>query len=186
MEKRIPVTVIDELSHTDRIMKALKASGINTAEITFRTECAAQAIALACEKHPDMCIGAGTVINAETCEKAIDAGAKFIVSPGLSEKVADVCRRRGTPYYPGCVTPGEIMAALDLGLTVLKFFPAGLYGGTKAIKTFAGVFPQVRFIPTGGINAANEAEYLALGNVVAVGGTYLVADALAAYGGNDE
>ena len=186
MERRIPVTIIGDLAAADRVMNALKASGIYTAEITFRTPCAAQAIALCCERHPDMEIGAGTVTDEKKCEAAIDAGAKFIVSPGLSEKVAALCRRRGVPYYPGCVTPTEIMAALDLGLDVVKFFPASLYGGTKAIKAFASVFPQVKFIPTGGVNAANEAEYLALENVAAVGGTYLVDDALEKYGGRDE
>ncbi len=185
MEKRIPVTVIKDLSETDRIMKALKASGIFTAEITFRTECAEQAIRSAVENHPDMCIGAGTVTDAETCRKAVAAGAAFIVSPGLSAAVAEVCLQCGVPYYPGCATPTEIMAALDLGLSTVKFFPADVYGGTKAVRSFMSVFPQVRFIPTGGVDAENEAGYLALPNVAAVGGTYLVADALRRYGGYD-
>ena len=181
MEKRIPVTVIKELSDTDPIMNALKYSGIFTSEITMRTDCALEAIAYAVKNHPDMCIGAGTVLNAEACEKAIDAGAKFIVSPGLSDKVANVCKKRGVPYHPGCATPTEIMAALDLGLDVLKFFPADIYGGAKAVKAFSSVFKNVKFIPTGGVNAENESEYLALDNVAAVGGTYLCADALRKY-----
>ncbi|MBP5207847.1 MAG: bifunctional 4-hydroxy-2-oxoglutarate aldolase/2-dehydro-3-deoxy-phosphogluconate aldolase [Clostridia bacterium] len=183
MEKRIPVTVIDDVSKTDKIMKALKAYGIFTAEITFRTDCAAEAISLSRRLHPDMCIGAGTVINAETCEAAIGAGAQFIVSPGFSAAVAAVCRERGITYYPGCATPTEIMTALDAGFSVLKFFPADVYGGEKALSAFRSVFPQVRFIPTGGVNAYNEARYLSLPNVAAVGGTYLVADALKNYGG---
>ncbi len=182
MEKRIPVTVIDDVGKTDKIMKALKAYGIFTAEITFRTGCAAEAIKLAKKNHPDMCIGAGTVINAETCEAAIVAGAQFIVSPGFSAAVAAICRERGIPYYPGCATPTEIMAALDAGYSVLKFFPADAYGGEKALSAFCSVFPQVKFIPTGGVNACNEARYLSLPNVAAVGGTYLVADALKNYG----
>ena len=181
MEKRIPVTVIKELSDTDTIMKALKYSGIYTSEITLRTDCALDAIAIAVKNHQDMCIGAGTVLNAEACEKAIEAGAKFIVSPGLSATVADVCKKHGIPYYPGCVTPSEIMAALQLGLDTLKFFPADVYGGAKAVKAFSSVFGGVKFIPTGGVNAENESEYLALDNVAAVGGTYLVADALKKY-----
>lgn len=185
MEKRIPVTVIRDLSETDMIMNALKASGIFTAEITFRTACAAEAIGLAVKNHPEMLIGAGTVVSAEQCEKALDAGASFIVSPGLSAGVARVCRERGAPYYPGCATPTEIIAALDLGLTVIKFFPADVYGGAAALKAFAAVFPQVSFIPTGGVTPYNEAEYLALGNVAAVGGTYLVKEALRKYGGHD-
>ncbi len=183
MEKRIPVVVIGDVKETDRICTALIASGINTAEITFRTACAADAIRYAVSAFPEMEIGAGTVINAEQCEKAIDAGAAFVVSPGLSADVARVCREAGIPYYPGCATPSEIMAALDLGLSVLKFFPADLYGGVKALKTFSSVFPGVRFIPTGGVSRENEAEFLSLKNVTAVGGTYLVKDALGAYGG---
>ena len=181
MEKRIPVTVIKELSDTDPIMNALKYSGIFTSEITMRTDCALEAIAYAVKNHPDMCIGAGTVLNAEACEKAIDAGAKFIVSPGLSAEVANVCKKRVIPYYPGCVTPTEIMSALQLGLDIIKFFPADVYGGVKAIKAFSSVFAGVKFIPTGGVNAENEGEYLSLSNVAAVGGTYLVADALKKY-----
>ena len=181
MEKRIPVTVIKELPDTDLIMKALKHSCIYTSEITLRTDCALDAIRLAKKNHSDMCIGAGTVLNAEACAKAIEAGAGFIVSPGLSADVADVCKQHNIPYYPGCVTPTEIMAALNLGLDVLKFFPADVYGGVKAIKAFSSVFQKVKFIPTGGVNAENESEYLALPNVAAVGGTYLVSDALKKY-----
>ena len=108
MEKFIPVVVIKELSETDKILTALKASGINTAEITFRTACAAEAIAYACEHYPDMSIGAGTVINATQCEAALAAGAQFIVSPGLSVAVAEICKAKNIPYYPGCVTKGGI------------------------------------------------------------------------------
>ncbi len=184
MEKRIPVTVIKNLSDTDKIMKALKAYGIFTSEITLRTDCALEAIKLAKKNHGDMCIGAGTVLDAKSCEAAIDAGAEFIVSPGLCFEVLNVCKDRGVPYYPGCATPTEITAAVNAGLNVLKFFPADIYGGVKAVKAFGSVFSSVKFIPTGGINAENESEYLALLNVAAVGGTYLVADALKKYGGN--
>ena len=115
MEKFIPVVVIKELSETDKILTALKNSGINCAEITFRTACAAEAIEYAAKNYPDMEIGAGTVINAEQCEAALKAGATFIVSPGLSPAVAKICVERNIPYYPGCVTPTEIMAALEIG-----------------------------------------------------------------------
>lgn len=181
MEKRIPVTVIKELPDTDLIMNALKRSGIYTSEITLRTDCALDAIAYAVKNHLDMYIGAGTVLDREMCEKAIEAGAKFIVSPGLSADVENVCKKHDIPYYPGCVTPSEIMTALQLDLDTLKFFPADVYGGIKAIKAFSSVFSGVKFIPTGGVNAENESEYLALSNVAAVGGTYLVADALKKY-----
>ena len=147
MEKFVPVVVIKELSETDKILTALKKSGIHTAEITFRTACAAEAIADAVKNYPDMEIGAGTVINADQCRAALAAGATFIVSPGLSESVAKVCSERGVPYYPGCVTPTEIMAALELGITTVKFFPANVYGGLKALKALSAPFPQVKFIP---------------------------------------
>ena len=160
MEKYIPVVVIKELSETDKILSALKADGINCAEIAFRTACAREAIEYACRKYPEMSIGAGTVINAEQCRAALKAGAKFIVSPGLSVSVAEVCRENGVPYYPGCVTPTEIMQALELGITTVKFFPANIYGGLKALKALSAPFPQVRFIPTGGVDRGNIDEFL--------------------------
>ena len=160
MEKYIPVVVIKELSETDKILSALKADGINCAEITFRTACAREAIEYACRKYPEMSIGAGTVINAEQCRAALKAGAKFIVSPGLSVSVAEVCRENGVPYYPGCVTPTEIMQALELGITTVKFFPANIYGGLKALRALSAPFPPVRFIPTGGVDRGNIDEFL--------------------------
>lgn len=179
MDKRIPVVVIKELNETDRILNALKNDGIYCAEITFRTACAAEAIAYAVKNHPDMTIGAGTVINAAQCRAALSAGARFIVSPGLSPAVAEICRENGIDYYPGCVTPTEIMAALELGITIVKFFPANVYGGLTAMKALAAPFPQIRFIPTGGIDAGNLEEYLAWDKIYAVGGSFYVKDALA-------
>jgi len=178
MEKYIPVVVIKELSETDKILTALKNSDINCAEITFRTSCAAEAIAYACEHYPDMSIGAGTVINAEQCEAALKAGAQFIVSPGLSVPVANICRERNIPYYPGCVTPTEIMQALELGITTVKFFPANIYGGLKALKALAAPFPQIKFIPTGGVDRGNIDEFLAFDKVAAIGGSFFVKEAL--------
>ncbi len=170
--------VIKELSETDKILTALKNYGIECAEITFRTACAAEAISYACKKYPEMNIGAGTVINAEQCEQALKAGAKFIVSPGLSKSVAEVCKKNDVPYYPGCVTPTEIMAALELDITVVKFFPANIYGGLKAMKALSAPFPQVKFIPTGGIDKNNIEEYLAWDKIYAVGGSSFVKEAL--------
>ncbi len=178
MEKFIPVVVIKDLSETDRILTALKEYGINCAEITFRTACAAEAIAYAVEHYPDMEIGAGTVINAEQCKAALEAGAKFIVSPGLSPAAAIICREQNIPYYPGCVTPTEIMAALELGITTVKFFPANIYGGLAALKALSGPFPQVKFIPTGGVDRSNIDEFLAFDKVAAVGGSFFVKEAL--------
>lgn len=178
MEKFIPVVVIKQLEETDKILTALKHSGINCAEITFRTACAAEAIAYACKNYPDMSIGAGTVINAEQCEAALAAGAQFIVSPGLSVAVAKICNERKIPYYPGCVTPTEIMQALDLGITTVKFFPANVYGGLKALKALSAPFPQVTFIPTGGVDRSNIDEFLAFEKIAAIGGSFFVKEAL--------
>ena len=178
MDKYIPVVVIKELEEIGKILPALKANGINCAEITFRTSCAKDAIKLAIEKYPDMNIGAGTVINAKQCEEAIAAGARFIVSPGLSVSVAEVCKGKDIPYYPGCVTPTEIMQALELGITVVKFFPANVYGGLSALKALSDPFPQIKFIPTGGVDRGNIKEFLAFDKVEAIGGSFFVKEAL--------
>lgn len=170
----VPVVVIREIGDALPTLGALMDGGIPVAEITFRTACAAEAIRLGCEKYPDMMIGAGTVINAEQAEAAIAAGAKFIVSPGLSRAVFEVTKKYGIPYLPGCVTPTEIMAALDLGLTTLKFFPAGIYGGLKALKALSAPFPQVKFLPTGGVDLTNIKEYLAFDKVAAIGGSFMM------------
>lgn len=179
MEKFIPVVVIKELDEVDKILPALKNHGINCAEITFRTACAKEAIALAVEKYPDMSIGAGTVINKAQCIDAIKAGAQFIVSPGLSVEVAKYCNKKNIPYYPGCVTPTEIMQALELGITTVKFFPANVYGGLSALKALAAPFPQIKFIPTGGVDRSNIDEFLAFDKIAAIGGSFFVKEALA-------
>ncbi len=178
MDRYIPVVTINDLSETDKILTALKNNNINCAEITFRTVCAKDAIIYARRHYPDMNIGAGTVINKKQCKEAIKAGAAFIVSPGISEKVAKICRKSNVPYYPGCATPSDIMKAIDLGLTTVKFFPADVYGGIKAIKALSAPFPQIKFIPTGGINTDNLDEYLALDKVAAVGGSFFVNESI--------
>ena len=181
MDTYIPVVVIKEVAEVDTILPALKANGIHCAEITFRTACAVETIQIACEKYPDMNIGAGTVINAKQCKEALKAGAKFIVSPGLSVGVAKMCKKKNIPYYPGCVTPSEIMQALELGITTVKFFPANIYGGLPALKALAAPFPQIRFIPTGGVDRGNIDEFLAFDKVVAIGGSFFVKEALENY-----
>ena len=178
MKKLIPVVVIKNLEETDKIMNALKEYGVNTAEITFRTACAEDAIKLAVKNHPDMLIGAGTVINLDQAKRAIGAGAKFIVSPGLSEEVALYLKEIGVPYYPGCVTPTEIMKALSLGIEIVKFFPANVYGGLKAMKALSAPFNQIKFIPTGGVNLDNLDEFLSWDKTYAVGGSFIVDEAL--------
>ncbi len=172
--KVVPVVVIKELNETIPMLSALCEGGLPVAEITFRTDCAANAIALGIKTFPNMYIGAGTVINVAQAQKAIDAGAKFIVSPGLSTEVAEVCKKFETSYIPGCVTPTEIMQAIALGITTVKFFPANVYGGINAIKALSAPFPQVKFLPTGGVDISNINEFLAFDKIVAVGGSFMM------------
>lgn len=174
MKQVIPVVVINDEKETIEILSKLREGGINCAEITFRTACAKEAIAIGTKDFEDMNIGAGTVINAEQAKSAVQAGAKFIVSPGFSDEVARYCTDEKIPYYPGCVTPTEIMRALSYGLNVVKFFPAGVYGGLKAMKALSAPFPQVRFIPTGGVDLGNLKEYLDFDKVYAVGGSFMM------------
>lgn len=174
MKQVIPVVVINDEKETIEILSKLREGGINCAEITFRTACAKEAIAIGTKAFEDMNIGAGTVINAEQAKGAVQAGAKFIVSPGFSDEVARYCTDEKIPYYPGCVTPTEIMRALSYGLNVVKFFPAGVYGGLKAMKALSAPFPQVRFIPTGGVDLSNLKEYLDFDKVYAVGGSFMM------------
>lgn len=174
MKQVIPVVVINDEKETIEILSKLREGGINCAEITFRTACAKEAIAIGTKAFEDMNIGAGTVINAEQAKSAVQAGAKFIVSPGFSDEVARYCTDEKIPYYPGCVTPTEIMRALSYGLNVVKFFPAGVYGGLKAMKALSAPFPQVRFIPTGGVDLSNLEEYLDFDKVYAVGGSFMM------------
>ncbi len=172
--RALPVVVIKALDDTLPTLRALCEGGLPAAEITFRTACAADAIRLGVKEFPDMYIGAGTVINAEQAKEAIDAGASFIVSPGLSPAVAEVCKAENVPYFPGCATPTEIMAALELGITTVKFFPANVYGGLSAIKALSAPFPQVKFLPTGGVDLSNIKEFLAFDKIVAVGGSFMM------------
>lgn len=174
MKQVIPVVVINDEKETIEILSKLREGGINCAEITFRTACAKEAIVIGTKAFEDMNIGAGTVINAEQAKSAVQAGAKFIVSPGFSDEVARYCTDEKIPYYPGCVTPTEIMRALSYGLNVVKFFPAGVYGGLKAMKALSAPFPQVRFIPTGGVDLSNLKEYLDFEKVYAVGGSFMM------------
>lgn len=174
MKSVIPVVVINDENDTIKTLSALREGGINCAEITFRTACAEQAIKIGVKEFADMNIGAGTVINRQQAERAANAGAKFIVSPGFSDEVAQFCIAKNLPYYPGCVTPTEIMRALSYGLTIVKFFPAGVYGGLKAMKALSAPFPQIKFIPTGGVDLSNLKEYLDFDKVYAVGGSFMM------------
>ncbi len=170
----VPVVTIQKIEDAEEMLGALVEGGLPVVEICFRTDCAEEAIKLAVKEYPEMLIGAGTVINGEQCERAIAAGAKFIVSPGLSEDVARVCYERSVLYLPGVVTPTEIMKALSLGLTYLKFFPAGNFGGLNTIKALSAAFPQVKFMPTGGVSLENMNEYLSFPKIFACGGSWMM------------
>jgi 2-dehydro-3-deoxyphosphogluconate aldolase/(4S)-4-hydroxy-2-oxoglutarate aldolase len=172
--KVVPVVVLNSIEETIPKMQALVNGGLPVAEITFRTPCAADAIALTVKTFPDMFVGAGTVINREQCEKAIAVGSKFIVSPGFSPEVADCCKEHNMLYMPGIVTPTEAMAAIEKGLTNLKFFPASNYGGLKTIKAICAAFPYLNIMPTGGISADNVLEYLAYDKILACGGSWMM------------
>jgi 2-dehydro-3-deoxyphosphogluconate aldolase/(4S)-4-hydroxy-2-oxoglutarate aldolase len=172
--KLVPVAVFNSVESGLESLAALRAGGLPIAEITFRTDCAAEAISRGVKQFPDMLIGAGTVINAAQCKAAIDAGAKFIVGPGLSGEVCLECQKQNVPYIPGVVTPTEIITALSYGLTLLKFFPAGEFGGLKTIKALSAAFPSVSFMPTGGITKDNINEYLSFNKIVAAGGSFMM------------
>ena len=172
--KVIPVVVLHSEKEAREQLSALCAGGLPVAEITFRTDYAEEGIRYAVKNFPELYVGAGTVINAGQCERAITAGARFIVSPGLSGEVAEVCKQNNVPYLPGCVTPTEIMEALSLGITTIKFFPANVYGGLAAIKALSAPFPQITFVPTGGINTDNLKEILSFDKITAVGGSWMM------------
>lgn len=169
----IPVVVIHQADRAEALGEALVAGGIPVAEVTLRTAAALAAIRRL-SANEDLLVGAGTVLTAHQVDQAAEAGAEFIVSPGFSAAVVRRAQQHGLPVFPGAVTPTEIMAALDLGLTTLKFFPANVYGGPAALKALGAPFPQVRFVPTGGVSTGNLADYLSLPSVAAVGGSWMV------------
>ncbi len=170
----VPVVKIDDSKDAVALAAALRNGGLNCAEITFRTSAAEESIKLISEKFPDMLIAAGTVLTPEQADKAMNAGAKFIVSPGLNPEVVEHCKKKGYPIIPGVCTPTEIEKALSLGLTYLKFFPAEAAGGVKMIKSLAAPYTMVRFMPTGGINTSNLKDYLACKAIFACGGSWMV------------
>ena len=169
----VPVVVIENEEDAVDTARALLAGGITFMEITFRTSCAAEAIAKVAKNVPEMTVGAGTILNVRQAESAVAAGAQFIVSPGFDEDTVIWCQERGIPVCPGCVTPTEIMRAIHCGLSVVKFFPANIYGGMKAIKALSGVFGGIRFLPTGGVNAENLGDFAAEKCIVAIGGSWV-------------
>lgn len=174
----VPVIVIESAEKAVPLAKALCEGGIPIAEITFRTEAAAEAMARIAEEVPEVLLGAGSVHDAKTAESAVKSGAKFIVTAGFNEAVVDWCMSNQVDVFPGCVTPSDLERLLLKGLNIAKFFPAGCYGGTDTLKSLAGPYGNIRFIPTGGIDKNNVMSYLNLKNVLAVGGSWLTAQKL--------
>ena len=175
----IPVVAIHNAKDADPLADALIAGGLPSAEITFRTE-AAEAAIKAMARRGDITVGAGTVLTVEQAQKAIDAGAGFVVAPGLNPKVVRFCLDNNIPVTPGVATPTDIETAMNLGLKILKFFPAEAFGGLKTLKAMSAPYQAVKFIPTGGLNAQNVVDYLKFPKVAAVGGSWIVkSDAIA-------
>lgn len=170
----VPVVIIDNAENAEPLGEALLAGGLPCAEITFRTSAARDAIQSMATAFPEMNVGAGTVLSVDQAKQAVDAGAKFIVSPGIDVNVVDWCLQNNIPIFPGVLTPTEVNLALSRGLEVLKFFPAEAAGGLKLLKAIAAPFVDVKFIPTGGITADNLAAYLSLPMVIACGGSWIV------------
>jgi 2-dehydro-3-deoxyphosphogluconate aldolase/(4S)-4-hydroxy-2-oxoglutarate aldolase len=169
----IPVLEIDSTLHARSLAESLLAGGLPIAEVTLRTEAAIESIRLIARKVPDVIVGAGTVINREQAQAAHEAGAQFLVTPGMAEDVIVWAQENEVPILAGAVTPTEMIRGINLGLNILKFFPAETVGGLKAIKAMSDPFPQLRFIPTGGIKLGNLAEYLQMEKVHAVGGSWM-------------
>ena len=170
----VPVVVLNNASDAEPLAEALINGGLPCAEVTFRTEAAEDSIKLMSKKFPEMFVGAGTVLTTEQVDRAIGAGAKFIVSPGFNPKVVEYCLKNNYPITPGIMTPTELEMALGFGLDVVKFFPAENAGGLKMIKAMSAPYTMMKFMPTGGINAENVGEYLACDKILACGGSWMV------------
>lgn len=182
----VPVVVIEDVKNALPTAKALLDGGVDVMEITLRTKAGLDSIRAVAESCPEMLVGAGTVLTLEQCKQCVDAGAKFIVSPGFDRELVKWCMGNNVAVTPGCVTPSEITEAMALGVNVLKFFPANVYGGLPAMKSLAGPFGSVKFIPTGGVNGQNVGEFAAASFVHAVGGSWLCDKADIAAGNFDK
>lgn len=170
----VPVVVLNDAKDARPLAEALCEGGLPCAEVTFRTEAAEESIRSMTKEFPEMLVGAGTVLTIEQADRAIGAGAKFIVSPGFDPEIVDHCLERSIPVFPGCITPSEVAQAVKRGLEVIKFFPAEQFGGIDTIKALAAPYTDIKFIPTGGINAANLEKYLSYDRIVACGGSWMV------------
>ena len=172
--KVVPVVVLDDAKDAEPLAKALVEGGLPCAEVTFRTEAAAESIRIMTEVYPDMLVGAGTVLTTEQVDKAVESGAKFIVSPGFDPEIVDYCIGKNIPVFPGCISPSEVAQAVKRGLKVVKFFPAEQSGGLAMIKAMAAPYHMLKFMPTGGINTKNLKEYLACDKILCCGGSWMV------------
>lgn len=182
----VPVVVLDDAKDAAPLAKALCEGGLPCAEVTFRTAAAEESIRIMAKEFPDMLVGAGTVLTTEQVDRAVNAGAKFIVSPGLNPTVVKYCVDRGIPVTPGTSNPSDVEMAISLGLDVVKFFPAEQAGGINMIKAMAAPYTQMKFMPTGGINAKNINSYLAFDKILACGGSWMVKKDLVAAGEFDK
>lgn len=174
----VPVVVLNDAKDAEPLAKALCEGGLPCAEVTFRTDAAEESIRIMSEKFPDMLVGAGTVLTTDQVDRAVAAGAKFIVSPGTNPRIVKYCVERNIPITPGTANPSDVEQALENGLDVVKFFPAEPLGGLKLIKAMAAPYVGVKFMPTGGINANNVREYLAYDRILACGGSWMVSNDL--------
>ncbi len=170
----VPVVVLNDSKDAEPLADALCEGGLACAEVTFRTEAAAESIKIMSEKHPEMLVGAGTVLTVEQVDEAVAAGAKFIVSPGLNSEVVKYCLDKNIAITPGVVTPSEMEQAIELGLNIVKFFPAEPSGGLSMIKAVSAPYTMLKFMPTGGINPGNVKEYLKSDKIFACGGSWMV------------
>ena len=174
----VPVVVLEDAKDALPLAKALKEGGLPCAEVTFRTDAAEESIRLIRREYPQMLVGAGTVLGIEQARRAVEAGAKFIVSPGFDPQIVDDCLERDIPVFPGCITPSEVAQAVKRGLEVLKFFPAEQAGGLAMIKAMAAPYTMVKFMPTGGISEKNLKEYLEYDKIICCGGSWMVKGSL--------
>ena len=181
----VPVVVLDDAKDAEKLGEALVAGGLPCAEVTFRTDAALESIKIMAQ-NKDLLVGAGTVLSIEQVDKAVNAGAKFIVSPGLNPKVVKYCVDNNIPITPGTQTPSEMEQALELGLNVVKFFPAEPAGGLNMIKAVAAPYTSLKFMPTGGINSKNVVDYLMYDRILACGGSWMVKKDLIAAGSWDK
>lgn len=170
----VPVVVLDDAEDAAPLAEALVKGGIPCAEVTFRTEAAEESIRIMSEKYPEMLVGAGTVLTTEQVDRAVAAGAKFIVSPGFDPEIVDYCMEKNIPVFPGCVSPSEVAQAVKRGLKVVKFFPAEQAGGLAMLKAMAAPYTMLKFMPTGGINTKNLKEYLGFSKILCCGGSWMV------------